>query len=183
MSVTAPDARQLAGESLGSAPFPGKPASLRVYFDQSAHDALSSHASEDTSVEICGVLVGAWLKDQSGPYVHVTASIRGDAAASKNAEVTFTHQTWAKINERMDKEFADRAIVGWYHTHPDFGIFLSDRDVFIHQHFFNAPGQVALVVDPIRREEGVFVWENGKPALTPTHWIGQSQCAAPRPAQ
>ncbi len=27
-------------------------------------------------------------------------------------------------------------IVGWYHTHPSFGIFLSHHDLFIHQNFF-----------------------------------------------
>ena len=52
--------------------------------------------------------------------------------------------------------FANARIVGWYHTHPDFGIFLSDYDVFIHQHFFSGPGQIALVIDPVRKLEGVF---------------------------
>lgn len=182
MSLTpqAPDAEQLAGEKLGAAPFPGRIGGLRVYFDQTVHDAITRHGSENTTVEICGVLVGAWKQDESGPYVHVSASIRGDAASNKFTEVTFTHETWSKINERMDKEFTDRVIVGWYHTHPDFGVFLSDRDVFIHQHFFSAPGQIALVVDPVRREEGVFTWKSGKPQLAPTHWVGPDQRWSPR---
>jgi hypothetical protein len=71
----------------------------------------------------------------------------------------------------MDSRFADRAIVGWYHSHPDFGIFLSDRDVFIHEHFFNSPGQIAFVVDPVRKDEGVFAWHDAKPALVPHYWV------------
>ena len=180
---SAPDAQPLAAQTLGAAPFPGRAEALRVYFDQSVHAAIHKHASENTTVEICGVLVGAWKRDESGPYVHVSASIRGDAAASKNAEVTFTHETWSKINQRMDKEFADRVIVGWYHTHPNFGIFLSDRDVFIHQHFFSAPGQIALVIDPIRNEEGVFTWKAGKPALAIGHWVGNGQRWSPRASE
>jgi proteasome lid subunit RPN8/RPN11 len=174
LQESGPDAKQLAGETLGTAPFPGQASGLRVYFEQAVHDAIHKHASEDTSVEICGVLVGVWKKDAGGmgPYVHVSASIRGEAAASKLAEVTFTHETWSKINAKMDKDYTDKVIVGWYHTHPDFGIFLSDRDTFIHQHFFSAPGQIALVVDPIRHEEGVFVWGGGKPVLSPTHFVG-----------
>lgn len=175
-----PDSMQIDAESLATAPFPGRADGLRVYFEQKAYDAVSRHASEDTDVEICGVLVGTWKRDTDGPYAHISASIRGDAATSKFAEVTFTHETWAKINERMDKEFTDRVIVGWYHTHPDFGVFLSDRDVFIHEHFFSAPGQIAFVIDPIRREEGVFVWKKGKPVLTQTHWAGAGQRWAPR---
>src|SRR5205823_14556508 len=54
-------------------------------------------------------------------------------------------------------------IVGWYHTHPDFGIFLSGHDLFIHQHFFNQPLQVAYVVDPIRQTRGFFQWRDGDP--------------------
>ena len=99
-------------------------------------------------------------------------SIRGEGAETKFAEVTFTHQTWAKINAEMDTKFADMKIVGWYHTHPDFGIFLSDRDRFIQEHFFSGPGQVAHVIDPVRQIEGVFVWRDGKPALAEHFWVG-----------
>ena len=104
----------------------------------------------------------------------ITASIRGDAASNKHAEVTFTHETWSKINGEMDTKYTDNSIVGWYHTHPDFGIFLSERDRFILEHFFNGPGQVALVVDPIRKDEGFFIWRGGKPDLTNIFWLGDA---------
>ena len=109
------------------------------------------------------MLVGSWHRDEAGPFVKVIESIRGEGAETRFAEVTFTHQTWAKINAEMDTKFTELSIVGWYHTHPDFGIFLSDRDRFIHEHFFSGPGQIAHVIDPIRKIEGVFVWRNGKP--------------------
>ena len=50
--------------------------------------------------------------------------------------------------------------MGWYHTHPDFGVFLSGHDVFIHRHFFGQPLQVAYVVDPIRQTRGFFQWRD-----------------------
>ncbi len=136
------------------------------------HAALWKHAREDTSVEICGVLVGTWHRDESGPFAAIVDSIRGEGATTKFAEVTFTHQTWAKINAEMDSRFADKKIVGWYHTHPDFGIFLSDRDRFIQEHFFSGPGQVAHVIDPVRNVEGVFIWQAGKPTLADHFWAG-----------
>ncbi len=52
--------------------------------------------------------------------------------------------------------------MGWYHTHPDFGIFLSGHDQFIHRHFFAQPLQVAYVVDPIRQTRGFFQWRDGE---------------------
>ena len=51
--------------------------------------------------------------------------------------------------------------MGWYHTHPSFGIFLSHHDLFIHHHFFAQPLQVAYVVDPIQQTRGFFQWRGG----------------------
>jgi proteasome lid subunit RPN8/RPN11 len=175
-----PDAAQLQGRELPRAEFPGRARGrFRVFLDPSVHAKIHRHAREHIDVEVCGVLVGAWKRDDDGPFVAITARIPGEAAASKFAEVTFTHETWAAINKRMDTEFADLAIVGWYHTHPDFGVFLSDRDRFIHEHFFSEPGQVAFVVDPVRAEEGFFVWAAGKPVLCPHHWVGSDLKAGP----
>lgn len=168
-----PDVSQLASANLPAASFPGgRQPAYRIYFAPDLHARLWQHGSENLAVEICGVLVGTWGKDESGPFVTITESIRGEAATSKFAEVTFTHETWAKINHEMDTRFTNQSIVGWYHTHPDFGIFLSDRDVFIQQHFFSNPGNVAYVIDPVRKTEGTFTWQGGKPALAPHYWVG-----------
>src|SRR5262245_24242054 len=171
--MSEPDIRLLASETLSEENFPGgRNEAFRVYFTPEVHAALWKHAGEDTSVEICGVVVGTWHRDEVGPFVKVVESIRGEGAEKRFAEVTFTHQTWAKINSEMDTKFADLKIVGWYHTHPDFGIFLSDRDRFIQEHFFSGPGQIAHVIDPLRRTEGVFIWRGGKPALAEHFWVG-----------
>jgi len=175
-----PDVSQLKDETLAAHDFPGgRQHPFRVYFDPQVHRQIWEHALADTSVEICGVVVGRWHRDADGPFVLVSGSIRGQAAANKFAEVTFTHETWSAINAEMDSKFADQSIVGWYHTHPDFGIFLSDRDRFIQENFFSGAGQIALVVDPIRKTEGVFVWRDGKTELAEHYWVGDAIKTAP----
>jgi proteasome lid subunit RPN8/RPN11 len=179
-SRTGPDVKEMGGRELPRVAFPGRGSNdFRVFLDAAVHEQIRKHAQEDVSVEICGVLVGSWQRDDDGPFVAINAAIPGEAVANKLSEVTFTHETWAKIHKRMDAEFADRSIVGWYHTHPDFGIFLSERDCFIHEHFFREPGQVAYVVDPIRKEEGFFTWSGGKPIPAPHYWVGQRLRVAP----
>ncbi len=169
-----PDISQLADKGLPEGLFPGgSRQSFRVYLAPEVHTGIWQHATENGSVEICGVLVGRWACDGAGPHAQASAYIRGEAAASKFAEVTFTHETWARINEQMDTRYANQSVIGWYHSHPDFGIFLSDRDRFIQEHFFAGPGQFAYVVDPIRKTEGVFIWKQGKPILAPYHWVGE----------
>jgi proteasome lid subunit RPN8/RPN11 len=167
------DVRLLSRQDLKHEAFPGGcNEGLRVFFTTEVHKSLWRHAALDTSVEICGVLVGSWHRDQAGPFVKIVESIRGEGAQTRFAEVTFTHETWAKINSEMDTKFSNLSIVGWYHTHPDFGIFLSDRDRFIHEHFFTGPGQIAHVIDPIRKTEGVFIWRNATPSLCEHYWVG-----------
>jgi proteasome lid subunit RPN8/RPN11 len=173
MTADPPDIHQLRKQNLPETPFPGSSEqAFRVFFSDDVHARIWQHSQETTAVEICGVLVGKLSKDAGGPFVTITEAIRGEAATNKFAEVTFTHETWAKINHEMDTKYTQLNIVGWYHSHPDFGIFLSDRDMFIQQHFFSGPGQLAFVVDPIRHAEGVFVWKKGKTVLAPHYWIG-----------
>jgi len=169
------DVRALAGESLPEDSFPVSPQTdFRLYLAPEVHSGISQHARSDTSIEICGVLVGHWRRDTNGPYATVEDHIFCESATSKFAEVTFTHESWAQINREMDTRFQQKRIVGWYHSHPDFGIFLSDRDCFIHEHFFSGAGQVAYVVDPVRDLEGMFAWKDGKPTVMPHYWIGST---------
>lgn len=167
------DVRLLQSESLPRADFPAKrTADFRVFFAPAPHGRIVAHAKENVSVEICGVLVGDWGQDDDGPFARVTEIIRCDNATKKFAEVTFTHESWTQINREMDTQFSHLRIIGWYHSHPDFGIFLSDRDVFIQQNFFGGAGQIAFVVDPVRQAEGVFEWRDGKPVLASHYWVG-----------
>jgi hypothetical protein len=71
------------------------------------------------------------------------------------------------IQTEMDRSYADKRILGWYHTHPGFGIFLSEMDMFIHRNFFNLPWQLAYVYDPHADEDGMFTWKREKVNLAP----------------
>jgi proteasome lid subunit RPN8/RPN11 len=135
---------------------------FQIVFRRSVLNEIQRHGGATPEVEICGVLVGNVYRDSTGPFLLVEAMIRGDFAGSANAQVTFTAETWNHIQGVMEAQHPDQKIVGWYHTHPDFGIFLSEMDLFIHGNFFNLPWQIAYVLDPINHEDGVFEWRNGK---------------------
>lgn len=118
---------------------------------------IRQHARSSLKTEVCGVLIGS----DNGDAVEVEACIRGLNAEQAGAHVTFTQDTWAHIYKVKDQQYPDHRIVGWYHSHPGFGIFLSDHDTFIHKNFFSAPKQVAWVCDPHSDEEGCFGWVAG----------------------
>ncbi len=136
---------------------------FQVVFSQSALDEIHIHGQGSNDIEVCGVLIGNGYRDEHGPYLLVEHCIRGNGARTRSTNVTFTADTWAYIQDEMDRDHPDSKMIGWYHTHPGFGIFLSDMDVFICDNFFNLPWQVAFVYDPLSGDEGNFVWRGGKP--------------------
>jgi len=115
---------------------------------------IRQHARSSTKTEICGVLIGV---DEGGSTT-IDASIPGANALQGGANVTFTQETWEYIYRVKDRDYPDARIVGWYHSHPGFGVFLSDHDAFIHKNFFSAERQVAWVYHPLSDEEGCFGW-------------------------
>lgn len=119
---------------------------------------IHRHARSHMSAEVCGVLIGEAVEETTV----IEAAIEGAGASQGGAHVTFTQDTWEHIYLVKDRDFPEKRIVGWYHSHPGFGIFLSQQDLFIHENFFSAPTQVAWVYDPHSDEEGCFGWIDGK---------------------
>lgn len=160
--MTALDTRSIDDHDLRTAAAPAVQHGFRVFVSEPAFDRATARGDSDTTREVGGVLVGELLRDAAGPYLRIDDTIDALHAEEKGAELTFTHATWDHIHKEMDAKHPDKRVVGWYHTHPGFGIFLSDRDQFIHKGFFNLPFQVAFVYDPKSREHGVFTWHDNE---------------------
>lgn len=137
-----------------------RPGDLPIFLDRRPADAVERHALRDTTVELGGILLGReCVDDQTGePFVWVTEHLEAKHYENTQASFTYTHDAWEEITRERDRRFPDLDIVGWYHTHPDFGIFLSGHDLFLHRNFFAQPLQVAYVIDPIRQHRGFFRW-------------------------
>jgi proteasome lid subunit RPN8/RPN11 len=132
---------------------------------------IRQHARTSMKAEVCGVLIG----NTDHERMTVEACIAGINAAQGGAHVTFTQDTWEHIYKIKDKEYPDHKIVGWYHSHPGFGVFLSEHDLFIQQNFFSNPQQVAWVYDPHTDEEGCFGWIGGNIEKLSAIRVGYSQ--------
>lgn len=132
---------------------------LPIFVDLDVVFDMELHAESDTSVELGGVLLGAHCEDDDGkPFVLITDSLRAEHYHSTKGSFTFTHDTWAAITRRRDEFPAELAMAGWYHTHPDWGVFLSGMDMFICDNFFNKRLDVAYVIDPCRGDRAFFQW-------------------------
>ncbi len=130
-----------------------------VAISQQALADMEQHAAQDLRHELAGLLLGTVLEGDGQTLVRAEVAIPAQHIESRRGSVTFTHDTWAHLNKVKDRDYPDKRIIGWYHTHPSFGIFLSEYDLFIQRNFFTAPWQVAYVTDPVGRESGCFVWK------------------------
>lgn len=137
---------------------------LPIFLDLEPADQIERHALSDTTVELGGILLGKECVDPTTGehFAWISRALEAKHYASTRASFTYTHDSWEEITRERDRLYPDLDIVGWYHTHPDFGIFLSHHDLFIHQNFFSQPLQVAYVVDPIRGTRGFFRWSGDK---------------------
>jgi proteasome lid subunit RPN8/RPN11 len=113
------------------------------------------------------VLLGGQFEDQDGhAFVVITDSLRAEHYEATKGSFKFTHETWSDITRKRDQFPEGTQIVGWYHTHPGWGVFLSGMDTFICDHFFNKPLDVALVIDPCQSERAFFQWGRQSPRQT-----------------
>lgn len=134
-----------------------------VFMHHRVNVAITQHARQYRDREVGGVLLGDVKRDENGQmFVIATHAIKAEFANETRGHITFTHNTWLQIHSARERLQPDKIIVGWYHTHPGWTIFLSQWDLFIHQSFFRQPWQIALVIDPSLDRAGFFVWKDNQ---------------------
>lgn len=138
---------------------------LPIFVDVDVLADMEQHALSDTSVELGGVLLGGRYIDADGrPFVVITECLRAAHYESTKGSFKFTHETWSAITRQRQRLSPELQMVGWYHTHPDWGVFLSGMDLFICDHFFRDKLDVAYVIDPCSGDRGMFQWTDASHA-------------------
>lgn len=138
--------------------------SVQVYIKQDVYKRIEKFAKEEMSKEVGSILIGDYVDEKDKKTVIISNYIEAKYTDASASTLTFTHETWDYVYKEKDKKYPDKKIVGWQHTHPGYGIFLSNYDIFIQENFFNLPWQIAYVVDPIADTRGFFEWKNDKVA-------------------
>jgi proteasome lid subunit RPN8/RPN11 len=133
---------------------------VRVFISQVALKQIDEHAHSNLDAEVGGVLMGHLREGESHLSIDVLAALPAVTDDHGPVHFTFTADAWARIHEDRSDQFPDLQIVGWFHTHPDLGVFYSADDVVVHSAAFVMPWQVGLVIDPIRLEGCLFGWRS-----------------------
>ena len=135
---------------------------VKVYIKQDVYKALEKLAASDTTKELGSIILGEYCQEHGKTHVIISQYIEAKYTDASASTLTFTHETWDYVHTEHERRYPDKKIIGWQHTHPNYGIFLSNYDMFIQENFFNLPFQVAYVIDPIQNLRGFFQWKNGR---------------------
>ncbi len=110
---------------------------------------MLSKAARAGRTEIGGFLIGKIKRDK----IIVTRATFPRQRGSRT-HVYINDADMAILAEELSERGMDEVIIGWHHTHPGLGVFMSGTDVSTqlrYQAFF--PEAIALVMDPFKFSE------------------------------
>ncbi|EDO17746.1 hypothetical protein Kpol_1033p52 [Vanderwaltozyma polyspora DSM 70294] len=126
-----------------------------VYISSMALLKMLKHGRAGVPMEVMGLMLGEFVDDYTVNVVDVFAMPQSGTGVSVEA-VDDVFQ--AKMMDMLKQTGRDQMVVGWYHSHPGFGCWLSSVDVNTQKSFEQLNNRaVAVVVDPIQSVKGKVV--------------------------
>ncbi|KAI8270686.1 26S proteasome regulatory subunit rpn11 [Colletotrichum sp. SAR11_239] len=126
-----------------------------VYISSLALLKMLRHGRAGVPMEVMGLMLGEFVDDFTVRVVDVFAMPQSGTGVSVEA-VDPVFQM--KMMDMLRQTGRPEAVVGWYHSHPGFGCWLSSVDINTQQSFEQlTPRAVAVVVDPIQSVKGKVV--------------------------
>ncbi|MDN5357962.1 MAG: Mov34/MPN/PAD-1 family protein [Candidatus Methanomethylophilaceae archaeon] len=138
---------------------PGVP----LFIGENVVSRIANHADIGFAEEkeIMGLVMGRVYRDEEGEY-----SVACDTATAKldstGMSVRFDPDSLEDLFESIDGSAGD-GVIGWYHSHPGFGCYLSDVDIRTHSRIFGEGLGFAIVIDPSDESLMVFTVEKSIP--------------------
>ncbi|KAK1336934.1 hypothetical protein QTO34_002972 [Cnephaeus nilssonii] len=153
---------QGGGEQLHQVKYRGPPTDApavdtaeQVYISSLALLKMLKHGRAGVPMEVMGLMLGEFVDDYTVRVIDVFAMPQSGTGVSVEA-VDPVFQ--AKMLDMLKQTGRPEMVVGWYHSHPGFGCWLSGVDINTQQSFEALSERaVAVVVDPIQSVKGKVV--------------------------
>jgi len=142
-----------------------------VYISSLALLKMLRHGRAGVPMEVMGLMLGEFVDDFTVRVVDVFAMPQSGTGVSVEA-VDPVFQM--KMMDMLRQTGRPESVVGWYHSHPGFGCWLSSVDINTQQSFEQlTPRAVAVVVDPIQSVKGKVVIDAFRLINTQSLMMGQ----------
>lgn len=127
----------------------------KVHVSSLALLKMLKHGRAGVPMEVMGLMLGQFVDEYTINCVDVFAMPQsGTSVSVESVDPVFQ----MKMVDMLSQTGRGEMVVGWYHSHPGFGCWLSSTDINT-QHSFEQlhPRSVALVIDPIQSVKGKVV--------------------------
>ncbi|KAI6230114.1 26S proteasome regulatory subunit RPN11 [Aphelenchoides fujianensis] len=121
-----------------------------VYISALALVKMLRHARSGVPMEVMGLMLGDFVDDYTISVLDVFAMPQSGTGVSVEA-VDPVFQT--KMLDMLKRTGRSEMVVGWYHSHPGFGCWLSSTDSFEAL----SARAVAVVIDPVQSVRGKVI--------------------------
>lgn len=142
-----------------------------IFVKETALITMREHTGGDTKHELGGMLLGQFYIDREVPYVWIEVAIPAYKANGRLAGLRFTTQAILDFDQEREVNYPDLRTIGWYHSHPGFGVFMSGTDIHTHRESFSSAPFVAIVLDPIQHDLGIFGWSGNEIVGPLGYWV------------
>jgi len=116
---------------------------------------MLKHGRAGVPMEVMGLMLGEFIDEYTVQVIDVFAMPQSGTTVTVES-VDHVFQT--KMVEMLKQTGRPEMVVGWYHSHPGFGCWLSSVDINTQQSFESLNSRsVAVVIDPIQSVKGKVV--------------------------
>lgn len=136
---------------------------IELFISKLAEEKMRNHSLAHAAErrEVMGLMLGGFYTHEKSSYALVRDAVTTDLEAS-SVRVRFDRAGFERLFESLENCAFDYIIVGWYHSHPGHGCFLSSTDIKTQECLFKDRHHSALVLDPVGEEIRAFYLEDGE---------------------
>ena len=129
--------------------------SEQIYISPLSLLKMLRHGKAGIPLEVMGLMLGDYVDDYTVKCIDVFSMPQsGTETTIESIDEGFQ----VKMVEMLKQTGRNEIVVGWYHSHPGFGCWLSSTDINTQKTFEQqVPRTVAVVVDPIQSVRGKVV--------------------------
>ncbi|CAG8477913.1 9166_t:CDS:2 [Funneliformis mosseae] len=126
-----------------------------VYISSLSLLKMLKHGRSGVPMEVMGLMLGEFVDEYTVSVIDVFAMPQSGTGVSVEA-IDHVYQT--RMLDLLKQTGRSEMVVGWYHSHPGFGCWLSGVDIETQRSFQSLNKRaVAIVIDPIQSVKGKVV--------------------------
>jgi len=127
-----------------------------VYISSLALLKMLKHGRAGVPMEVMGLMLGEFVDEYTVRVIDVFAMPQSGTGVSVEAVDHVFQTDMLRMLKQTGRQ--EEIVVGWYHSHPGFGCWLSGVDINTQQSFEALNNRsVAVVIDPIQSVKGKVV--------------------------